>query len=124
LRPIGGLCHERADRPAHRRGVRTSRHWRSHESQDEVAGQRRRVWQAVAGGDADLGFGFASNVVTAPGIELAGFFPREIQYSVVIVAGLSSSVPHTEGTKALIQYLLAPDAATVIRSKGLEPASQ
>ena len=79
------------------------------------------VWQAVAGGDAELGFSFTSNLLSAPGVELAGPFPAELQYSVVLAAGIGSAVREADAAKSFIKYLLTPEAASVLKAKGLEP---
>lgn len=79
------------------------------------------VWQAVASGDAELGFSFTSNLLSAPGVELAGPFPIELQYSVVLAAGIGSAARDANAAKAFIKYLRAPEAASVLKAKGLEP---
>jgi molybdate transport system substrate-binding protein len=82
-----------------------------------------RVWQAVASGEVELGFGFTSNALSVRGVELAGLFPPELQYSAVLTAGVSVAARQADGAKALIKYLLAPEAAAVMKTKGLEPAA-
>jgi molybdate transport system substrate-binding protein len=87
--------------------------------QDTVA----RVWQAVASGDVELGFGLTSNLLSAQGVDLAGSFPAEFQYSVVMVAGIGTAAREADAAKALVRYLLAPEAAAVLKAKGLEPSA-
>ena len=82
------------------------------------------VWQAVASGDAELGFGFTSNILSAPGVELAGPFPAELQYSVPLVAGIATAARQAGAAKAFIEYLRTPECASVFKAKGLEPALQ
>ena len=82
------------------------------------------VWQAVASGDAELGFSFTSNLLAAPGVELVGSFPTELQYSVALVAGIGSAAHETDAAKAFIKFLLAPEAVAVLKAKGLEPPAQ
>jgi molybdate transport system substrate-binding protein len=79
------------------------------------------VWQAVASGDAEIGFSFTSNLLSAPGVELAGPFPAELQYSVVLAAGIGSAARQADAAKSFIKYLLTPEAASVLKAKGLEP---
>ncbi len=79
------------------------------------------VWQAAASGDAELGFSFTSNLLSAPGVELAGPFPAELQYSVVLAAGIGSAARQADAAKSFIKYLLTPEAASVLKAKGLEP---
>jgi len=80
-----------------------------------------QVWQAVASGEAELGFSFTSNLLSAPGVELAGRFPSELQYSVALVGGVGTTAHEAAPAKAFIKYLLAPEAASVFKAKGLEP---
>ena len=79
------------------------------------------VWQAVASGDAELGFSFASNLLSARGVELAGPFPTELQYSVVLAAGIGIAARQTDAAKAFIKYLRTSQAGSVLKAKGLEP---
>jgi molybdate transport system substrate-binding protein len=79
------------------------------------------VWQAIASGEAELGFSFTSNLLSAPGVQLAGPFPPELQYSVGMVAGIPGTAHEKDAAKAFIKFLLTPQAAAVFKSKGLEP---
>ena len=49
------------------------------------------VWKAVATGEAELGFGFTSNILSIQGVELAGHLPTELQYFVEMTAGVAST---------------------------------
>jgi molybdate transport system substrate-binding protein len=88
--------------------------------QDKVA----QVWQAVASGEAELGFGFTSNLLSVPGVQFAGSFPTELQYSVAMVAGIGRAAHETDAAKAFIKFLLAPETVAVLKAKGLEPPAQ
>lgn len=77
------------------------------------------VWKAVANGDAEVGFGFVSNLLSAPGVELAGPFPSELQYSVALVAGIGVAASQPRAAEDFIKYLLAPETAAVLHAKGL-----
>ena len=80
------------------------------------------VWQAVASGEAELGFSFTSNLLSAPGVELAGPFPTELQYSVVLAAGIANAAREADAAKAFIKYLQMPEATSVFKAKGLDPS--
>ena len=79
------------------------------------------VWQAVASGDAELGFSFTSNLLSAPGVELAGPFPSKLQYSVVLAAGIGNTARDVDAARAFIKYMGAPEVASLLKAKGLEP---
>lgn len=88
-------------------------------SQDTVA----RVWQAVASGEAEFGFGFTSNVLSAQGVELAGSFPVEFQSFNVMAAGIGTAARQPDAAKAFLTFLRGSEAIAVMKAKGLEPAT-
>jgi molybdate transport system substrate-binding protein len=76
--------------------------------------------QAVAKGEAELGV-FLVNVLMAPGVELAGSFPRELQQELVFAAAVAADTKEAEATKAFISFLTTPAAAAVIKARGMTP---
>jgi molybdate transport system substrate-binding protein len=79
-----------------------------------------KVVEAVAKGDAELGV-FLINVLTAPGLDVVGPFPGDLQHDVVFTAGVSKETKETAGARALITYLKTPEAAAIIKTKGMMP---
>lgn len=79
-----------------------------------------QVVAAVAKGEAELGI-FLINVLIAPGLDVVGPFPPEVQENVVFTAAVASGSNEVAAAKALIDYLKGPAAAGIIRSKGMNP---
>ena len=78
------------------------------------------IAEAVAKGDAELGV-FLVNVLMAPGVELAGSFPSELQQELVFTAAVAVDTKQAAAAKAFIDYLTSPAATAVIKNMGLSP---
>ena len=76
--------------------------------------------KAVASGEAELGV-FLTNVLAVPGVELAGPFPAELQNELVFVGAIAAESKHAEAAKAFVDFLKTPEAAALLKAKGLTP---
>lgn len=76
--------------------------------------------QAVAKGDAELGFTQISEIIAAPEVELVGSFPAEIQNYTIFVAAIPADAKQATAAKAFLEFARSPAASAVLRSKGLE----
>ncbi len=79
------------------------------------------VGTLIAKGEADIGFQQVSELLPVAGIDYIGPLPPDIQQITVFAAGLHTNAKETEAAKALVKFLTAPEAAPVIRKKGMEP---
>jgi molybdate transport system substrate-binding protein len=79
-----------------------------------------QIAAAVARGDAELAV-FLTNLLIAPGVELAGPFPAELQNDLVFVGAVAEDSRETDASKAFIAYLKTPEAAAVFKAKGVTP---
>jgi molybdate transport system substrate-binding protein len=75
---------------------------------------------AVASGEATLAV-FLTNVLAAPGVELAGPFPAEFQQNLVYLGARSATGAAGDAAGALLRYLRTAEAQEVLRAKGLTP---
>jgi molybdate transport system substrate-binding protein len=79
-----------------------------------------QIAPAVASGEAELGI-FLVNVLSGPGVELAGSFPAELQQELVFAAAVTTDSKEAEVAKAFIDYLTTPAATAIIKAAGMTP---
>ena len=77
----------------------------------------------IASGEAELGLHQISEILPVKGVVLVGPLPKEIQNTTIYAAGLSATAKNKEAAQAMIKYLSGPDAAAVLKSKGMGPAT-
>ena len=78
----------------------------------------------VASGEADIAVMPVSEIVHAPGVELAGVIAEEIQLNQVFSAAVVAGSKQTDSAKRLIAFLASPEGAEAIRSSGMEPLAK
>jgi molybdate transport system substrate-binding protein len=81
------------------------------------------VADLVASGEAELGLHQISEIIPVKGVALVGPLPNEIQNTTTYAAGLSASARDKDAAQTLIKMLSGPEAAVVLKSKGMDPAS-
>ena len=81
----------------------------------------RRVEELVANGEAEIGVHVLSILMAFPGIQIIGPLPEELQSATVTSAAILAGARDMSAAKALIDFLRTPEAAAVIRAKGMAP---
>jgi molybdate transport system substrate-binding protein len=79
-----------------------------------------QIAPAVAKGEAALGV-FLINVLIAPGVDLVGAFPAELQQELVFSAAVAADSKEAEAARAFIMFLTTPAATAVIKARGMNP---
>jgi len=81
------------------------------------------VGEVVARGEAEIGFQQMGELMhVGAGLDIVGPLPAEIQNITVFSGGVHTAAAAPEFARALLEFLSGRDAASVIRSKGMEPA--
>jgi molybdate transport system substrate-binding protein len=77
----------------------------------------------VAGGEAEMAISQPMEVLAQPGVELVGLLPPELQdlANFVFSASVLAAAKEPQAAKALIQFLSGPVAASVLRTRGMDP---
>ena len=77
----------------------------------------------VAKGEAEIAVAQIQDLVPVTGIEIIGPLPGDLQGTIVFSAAIMGSAKDVAASKALVDFLRTPEAAAVIKAKGLEPAT-
>jgi molybdate transport system substrate-binding protein len=72
-------------------------------------------------GEAELAVQQKPELLHVAGTEIVGLLPGELNLVTVFAAGIMPKSRNADAAKALIEMLLAPEAAALFRAKGLDP---
>jgi molybdate transport system substrate-binding protein len=81
----------------------------------------RGAMELLAKGEVDYGLTFISEIITEPGVEVAGALPREISMPTALVGFLSAHAKDPVAARALLRYLSSLEAGAVYKAKGMQP---
>jgi molybdate transport system substrate-binding protein len=74
----------------------------------------------VASGKVDVAFALISEIVPAPGVQLAGPLPLEYQKRIIMTAGIASSSKNRDAVNGIIKSLTSAAAAPAIKAAGMD----
>ena len=80
------------------------------------------VGTLIGNGETELGFQQISELVHFAGIDYVGPLPGDLQRLTVFSAGIHAGAKQADAASALVKFITAPAAASVIKKHGLEPA--
>jgi len=85
-----------------------------------VQEQPTGIVPAVVKGEAEIAV-FVNNVLTAPGVDIVGPFPPEVQQELIFPAALAVDTKESAAAKAFIDFITSEAAVAVVKSKGMTP---
>jgi molybdate transport system substrate-binding protein len=80
------------------------------------------VGDVVASGEAEIGLQQIAEILNVPGLDLVGELPPELQHVTVFSAAVAATATDVPSARRLVAYLASPQAAAVIRAKGMQAA--
>jgi molybdate transport system substrate-binding protein len=79
------------------------------------------VSEMVAKGEVELGMVVVTQIMTSPGVALAGPLPAEIQSYITFAGAVGTAAKSPDAARALIKFLKGPEALAVMKAQGMEP---
>ena len=79
------------------------------------------ITEAVARGDAELAIFTLNVLATDPRVDVVGPIPDEVQDAVAYFGSTSTATKVPAAAQALLDFLKSPEAAAIIRAKGMTP---
>jgi molybdate transport system substrate-binding protein len=74
----------------------------------------------VAEGSAEMILTLVSEILPAPGVQLVGPLPAEVQHYVNFATGIGTNTKNTDAGKALAKFFSSPAVAPTLKAKGME----
>jgi len=82
------------------------------------------VFLRVAKGEIEMQIGQITEIAIAPGVDLAGPLPSEIQNTTLMAAGIITTSEAPDAAKAFISFISSPSAVAVLKASGFQPADK
>jgi molybdate transport system substrate-binding protein len=94
---------------------------------DEIKGKLKQtptgvfVGTIIANGEAEIGFQQVSELSHFAGVDYVGPLPAEVQQFTTFSSGIMAAAKEADAAKALVKFIIAPEAAAAFRKRGMEP---
>jgi len=85
-----------------------------------VVVQGRPVGEAIAAGEAEIGFQQVAELRPVRGVDQFGELPRDLQKQIPYSAGISAKAKDAATARALVTFLRSPAAQDVLKRKGMD----
>jgi molybdate transport system substrate-binding protein len=82
------------------------------------------VFQSLVTGEIELQIGQISEIVLAPGVELLGPLPAEVQDVTMLSAAVTTTSKAPDAAAALVAFLSTPSTAAVLKASGFLPPAK
>lgn len=82
--------------------------------------EKTPVASVVANGEYEIGFQQVSELLPVSGVSFAGRIPEDVQSITRFAGGIPVNAAHPALAKALLDYMAAPAAQTVVKETGLD----
>jgi molybdate transport system substrate-binding protein len=76
----------------------------------------------LTNGEADIAINSKPELMSVPGVEVVGPLPGDMAFTVIYKAGVQTGTAQADAAKALVKYLMSPEAQAVFKAKGFDPA--
>jgi molybdate transport system substrate-binding protein len=86
-------------------------------------GPSGRIAEMAARGEVEIAVQQISEIVPVKGVDFVGPLPAEIQLYTTYSAAVGTGAKEPRAALELVKFLTSPDAAPVIKSKALDPAT-
>ena len=73
-------------------------------------------------GEADIAINSKPELMSVPGVEVVGPLPGDMAFTVTYDAAVQAGAAQADAAKALVKYLMSPEAQAVFKAKGFDPA--
>ena len=75
----------------------------------------------LVSGEADIAINSKPELLSVPGVEVVGPLPGDMAFTVIYDAGVQTGAAQADAAKALMKYLMSPEAQAVFKAKGYDP---